>query len=812
MVKQFSVTVTREKINQFETAVQDCGIHPSHKICGENETQYIFTAYTTVTDERACFLMGETLIYLYPMAEATTPESTSIQQVLNEEATITAYELIKAYVGKIITEDKSNKVSHKIKSYCQDMGLNILNHRPWITFQENNMFGGILTSSINTENNLIEPTSNKPPIHISFSISEDEFKNHENCFTSKGKRKANKFKSIMYNVKPSRGNRNINMNEVAANCHLFRTYTNGSQIINGYEFFVLQSALSQVDSGKSMHNKILNVSGLSDVQKHALSYQFDMIRLSNVGTVKCKDDTFSFICPFFNECRHNVHMLQQAGAKRGEVRYIGDYTPRKEVADAFQEYTDVLKNAYQADDKMIHVLKAPTGIGKTEAMLSLNLDNVAIALPTHELCREVYHRLKDAGHDFLLMPERPMLPSDLEDQFMALQRVGLYKKANRIFFKYSNQLNKKQKKLLTNEEQSFLNYINALKKMNTASKIIITHQRLLNLKNKNIKTYIIDEDILLTSMLKTVTISETNIKDIIMTAPLNIMDGISGDYDKTMIDTFSQFLFLPVDCFYTKKEYFDRKLLEEYIFSNKEHIQDNVLDFLQSNYYLSTQNRDRETFIHTVKLQPLDAIKQKTIIVMSATVNRFMYQKVFKERLNFIDIGQTVTKGRILWHSDKSFSRSQFIKHINFKEICDSIGRTNVITYKRYKNQLSKEGLNVVATFGATAGLDKYKGEDLVVIGSPYTYREVYLLIAKELGIEVTDDDIKNENYVFCPVNRNGYDFSCVTFKQNKHLQEVQFAFIESELMQAVGRARILRYDCTVKLYSKIPVPGALLA
>ena len=57
-------------------------------------------------------------------------------------------------------------------------------------------------------------------------------------------------------------------------------------------------------------------------------------------------------------------------------------------------------------------------------------------------------------------------------------------------------------------------------------------------------------------------------------------------------------------------------------------------------------------------------------------------------------------------------------------------------------------------------------------------------------------------------VQHNGYEFSLYTY-ENSVMQTIQIWFIESLMEQAVGRARLLRYDCEVKVYSGFPVAQA---
>jgi len=45
----------------------------------------------------------------------------------------------------------------------------------------------------------------------------------------------------------------------------------------------------------------------------------------------------------------------------------------------------------------------------------------------------------------------------------------------------------------------------------------------------------------------------------------------------------------------------------------------------------------------------------------------------------------------------------------------------------------------------------------------------------------------------------------------NPELQKIQLWILKSELIQAVGRVRILKENCTVKLYASIPLPQAII-
>ena len=59
-------------------------------------------------------------------------------------------------------------------------------------------------------------------------------------------------------------------------------------------------------------------------------------------------------------------------------------------------------------------------------------------------------------------------------------------------------------------------------------------------------------------------------------------------------------------------------------------------------------------------------------------------------------------------------------------------------------------------------------------------------------------------------VDHNGFRFWFNAY-DNEYLRTVQFHFIESELKQAVGRARVNTEPALVKLYSNYPLPESCI-
>ena len=76
----------------------------------------------------------------------------------------------------------------------------------------------------------------------------------------------------------------------------------------------------------------------------------------------------------------------------------------------------------------------------------------------------------------------------------------------------------------------------------------------------------------------------------------------------------------------------------------------------------------------------------------------------------------------------------------------------------------------------------------------------IYKLLAYQMGYNSEDDKLRYQE-----VCHNGYKFWFYTY-QNELMRRIQFWVIESELEQSVGRARLLREDCTVWLFSDFPL------
>ena len=146
--------------------------------------------------------------------------------------------------------------------------------------------------------------------------------------------------------------------------------------------------------------------------------------------------------------------------------------------------------------------------------------------------------------------------------------------------------------------------------------------------------------------------------------------------------------------------------------------------------------------------------------------------------------------------NDETSSPDLLIQRIKNKHPDDT-----VITLKEFESIFGAQ-----SHFGATNGTNRFSGKNIVVVGTYYLNEVCYKLF----GMLINANIYSWESLHFGPrwVAYNGYSFKFSTFN-DPTLQNIMFYFMNSELEQAVGRARLLDNDVTVTVYSSFPVRQA---
>ena len=216
-------------------------------------------------------------------------------------------------------------------------------------------------------------------------------------------------------------------------------------------------------------------------------------------------------------------------------------------------------------------------------------------------------------------------------------------------------------------------------------------------------------------------------------------------------------------------------------------------------FVLDENNPNKVYFIKKYELQ-----ENKKVIILSATANRWLYTQLYGDRVRFYDLGQVAHKGTLIQDTAHTFSRHDLSREDVLKYAMEQAGTNLVITFAKLGSRFENPVKDVY--FGKCQGTDKLKGEKLVIVGTPHVNLASYVLFAHVLGLKLRPEDYTMS---YQRVEHNGLDFRFYTF-DNPALRLIQFYFIESELRQAVGRARLTREEnANVLLLSSYPLPEA---
>lgn len=252
----------------------------------------------------------------------------------------------------------------------------------------------------------------------------------------------------------------------------------------------------------------------------------------------------------------------------------------------------------------------------------------------------------------------------------------------------------------------------------------------------------------------------------------------------------------------------DPELVATVISSKNEKLSGDVFSFLCNDasikYIIKPEDSEDPTgekCIHCVNYRRL--LDDKKYIILSATVDEWIYKKLYGDRIEVIDLSNVEIKGKIVQFSNRSFSRSAMNNEKRLSTVNKFLQSLNTITFLKYKDKVvnSLEDIH----FGKVEGFNSLSGEDFKVAGTFHLSRSHYLLFAKFLGIQLNSLDLVLRREM---VNNNGFRFNFFTF-ENPDLRRIQFYFIEKELKQAVGRARLLDNENTVFVFSEYPIPRA---
>ena len=492
-----------------------------------------------------------------------------------------------------------------------------------------------------------------------------------------------------------------------------------------------------------------------------------------------------------------TNIFSACRVKHGLIERISPEQPKLKLKDAEEKLKIEFENVLKKQDRNIYIFKVATGIGKSQLLTSTKY-KAALAFPTHKLKAEVVDRINEQYkktpnevNDIFVVPKVPELSnSQIEkdiSEIFALGKItsltrylrtllsGGYRTKNNRLYKLTTQDKARIKLYLEDVENSYTTHQN----------IATTHHRLIRGGYDKHHTYIFDE-CPFASMIKISKIYNNDLynaykNDDITKDARNHVKSLMAVFDSLVV-----FRAKKLDKPVGSPEYITKEVI-------KGNLKPEFLEYDNAEFMvkIDPNNMAEAHFMTCLKFPP-----DKKIIIMSATAPVDIYKMLYGDRVKVIEIDDVETVGKQIQYTKFSYSRQSLNTH---KNISKKVGDLPVITFAHHKHLFDNPVQNI--HFGNCAGYDELNGKDMAVVGTPHVPRALVVLYALATEQEFVPADLFLE---YRQITHNGFRFAFNGYFNN--LLKIQLALIEAEMIQAVGRNRILRQDCTTHLFSNLPL------
>lgn len=712
----------------------------------------------------------------------------------------------------------------ELKKFCKKIGINIYNKYPFM---------------INTSN--LEENREKSYKYINREVREnlpkiDTFI-YDNMIFSFDTKSYNNIKATCKGAKiqPKKGDKlkktKIDYDKLKDRCNLFNDFINGNKLkheeikhlsFNLYKFEKYPTILE--DTLKKYNYN--NWSNKYNTYASAINYGY--------SPTKCEKN-----CKYYNECMNPLNIKEKYYQKESKVKKLYDLECIT-LEEAEKQLKEAMTTIKQVDKNIFTFVKAPTSIGKSRMLQNLDLKNTIVAVSNHRLGEQLYQELLEGNpNNEGLLYVKPIntsnMPIDLKYQIQRLYDLGVPGEVKTLVFDEIKRLNDlgKEGNKFPQYYYDLIEYAEQLQAIPKADSLLFTHHRVSfgNNSNSDIDTIIIDEDFL-KSFIKYNTFTKDDVfNDLIKLREwARKFDNPKSQYYDDYLEILELTEYFDREIFNHRNsgEWFEnplrpmsmnpkfRRLVIKYIVENKNVLQMDIFKLFGAEYISLKQDQ----FIHMVNGEAIKELEDYRVIVLSATLDQdihemFVKKYLPKKEINFIEISNTEQKGKIYCDCSYSFSR-EGLKSISNKA---NYKLEKILSDDRYENIISfmnddlidvdKFNKKKITHFGATEGLNGYKGENLCVIGTPHNNSTLY----EAYGVLLSGKSPKSSTWKVKRVKKYGFEFDLNTYENEDDIlfTNIQLYFLYSELIQAVGRARTLRFDCEVFVHSAIPLPNCIL-
>ena len=538
------------------------------------------------------------------------------------------------------------------------------------------------------------------------------------------------------------------------NCRLYHEFESGSRKLSIREVLGIISNLVQIETGEE--NFLYALSENYTISPIVYDrWKYFLFYVKNEATRPCTS-----FCPYHDECLRGRDMLSVIKAKCHEMLHVANQGYQYvDLKEAWQDFYNKFMRAVKSDQKIWHILKCQTAMGKTEVILELLKDTtlrILIAVPTNKLKREVFDRAKKLGIELIVSPSLHELADELPDDVWSAIK-SLYD-SGQSPMPYIN-------KLISEGDVRCTKILKIYKKeleefLNADVHAVTTHRRLTTLDIRKYDLVIIDEDILYSTVItnkEEVSISELKKLRNKLTKSDPLAKKINAILEKKQDEYFEE-----------KEIKYDKKYEDLKMYMNIRALCEATFFCYRDEIDEEDEEQEEQKEECVTFMRPLKFRENIKYIMVSATVNEDVCKYYFGEdNIKFYECKEAGIRGELIQYYNKTMSRAFIDKNLDYlKEIVKNSIADYIITFKKLKRICKTEWY-----FGNCVGCDVMKDKNIDVVGTPHQPEWVYKLFAYSLGLDV-DAVFKNMTVV-----HNGYRFRFCTF-DNEQLRNIQFYMI----------------------------------
>lgn len=565
-------------------------------------------------------------------------------------------------------------------------------------------------------------------------------------------------------------NRHINFVILASRVQIFRDFINGGWLFHN-QLFGIASALHWMKGGEKLYRMIIQ-----QAIQNGVPYSDDKIHI--IEYVKKKEyypqqlDVFS---PY-QECYKNLCTA---------VMSKSTYTPPLRIStpelltveECESKFSTAMQEILESDDTNIHIVCVPTGLGKT-TYLQHNMRHGIIAFPTHRLKEEFANGLDCAYR--MTMAEPAFKSPNVIRLINGAKDAQKYRTIQDIIeLVASGEL-----EALEEDVQLAKDYLNNNRNLLADGKLLLTtHAKIRYTRQLEAPVIVFDED-------------PISVYYPIGACSLSGFNNFLSSYH--YVNILGRWIYAlaqseSTGVRVTPKLSINPGVIRSYITQKGLPI-DFLSLILSSCYYIDKEN-DKIHFIVA------NSFPECKVVILSATPFVELYQRLCPGRVVVYDYSNVRHEGKVIQYPRYSMTRGDFTsERIDIILAQMNYANIPVITFQ---NQKSKFPISMQSDmhFYNLRGYNEYDGCEIAVIGTPHPPRQVILLYAALLGygLDISLDFGKRE------VTYKYFRFSISTYS-DINLQRLHLQLIEFELIQAVGRARLLRQDSQVHLFGDFPL------